>query len=685
MVTFRESGSHHSKGIIVAIGRLLSRDVTSVKSPGASNYSHSPDHDKDTHGEGGRSECKVESGHAPDNLFRDVILKCRDGSVGWSKFLLAANSPLLSKSLSQTEQDEGCDVILLPDMSVSTVTSMLGCTLNPAVRNDTLSVNEEEVMALLGFTILTASSPNLSTSGVLPSTPSTLTSSAVTPQSSMHFVTTSSLTNRHQRESMNESTLQQPPSTMLDQQQSLRRNLSVAPPVDETRMNNSSSAFFDAGAAPKRPPNSERELNTPTLSMDQEMSDNDNESEPETLGAISPTRSLLPDHLSCPECGLRFQRQLHLERHLASHDERNRLACQQCGKIFYHKDNLKLHQRYHLDKAETRACDECGENFQGSRALKSHKEKMHSPDITCPSCDKKFKSKSLLKRHQARIHPFKDTIERVDEGQEASGSEKEESTTVYCHICGKGFQSAQAMAVHKRSHQLPSSGSGGRASSSTSKYVHCPDCNKLFASPSHLKLHQKRSHETEHVQCDKCDKSVKNLRKHQMTCHPQESSLPSATKSPTSEPLESKALVPCPECDATFSSKYVMKSHFKRTHQVQKDFKCRRCDRTFVDNTGLRRHCRETHGENSHECSECGLFFPVRHSLERHLRNVHNPVKQECPKCGISVVHLSAHLTTVHKMSPGESRGTVEELTGKSAARTDLPYQPTKRQKQADD
>ena len=50
-------------------------------------------------------------------------------------------------------------------MSVSTVTSMLGCTLNPAVRNDTLSVNEEEVMALLGFTILTASSPNLSTSG----------------------------------------------------------------------------------------------------------------------------------------------------------------------------------------------------------------------------------------------------------------------------------------------------------------------------------------------------------------------------------------------------------------------------------------------------------------------------------------------------------------------------------------
>ena len=46
MVTFRESGSHHSKGIIVAIGRLLSRDVTSVKSPGASNYSHSPDHDK---------------------------------------------------------------------------------------------------------------------------------------------------------------------------------------------------------------------------------------------------------------------------------------------------------------------------------------------------------------------------------------------------------------------------------------------------------------------------------------------------------------------------------------------------------------------------------------------------------------------------------------------------------------
>ena len=49
--------------------------------------------------------------------------------------------------------EENYATLLLPDVSVATVSSMLKCTLNPAVKYDTLSVNELQVMKLLGFPI----------------------------------------------------------------------------------------------------------------------------------------------------------------------------------------------------------------------------------------------------------------------------------------------------------------------------------------------------------------------------------------------------------------------------------------------------------------------------------------------------------------------------------------------------
>ena len=68
---------------------------------------------------------------------------------------MAANSELLRASLGYFDEEDYA-TILLPDISVATVSSMLKCTLNPAVRNDTLSVNEVQVMKLLGFPVSTS-------------------------------------------------------------------------------------------------------------------------------------------------------------------------------------------------------------------------------------------------------------------------------------------------------------------------------------------------------------------------------------------------------------------------------------------------------------------------------------------------------------------------------------------------
>ena len=65
---------------------------------------------------------------------------------------MAANSELLRAALGYFDEEDYA-TLLLPDISVATVSSMLKCTLNPAVRNDTLSVNELQVMKLLGFPV----------------------------------------------------------------------------------------------------------------------------------------------------------------------------------------------------------------------------------------------------------------------------------------------------------------------------------------------------------------------------------------------------------------------------------------------------------------------------------------------------------------------------------------------------
>ena len=85
---------------------------------------------------------------------------------------------------------------------------------------------------------------------------------------------------------------------------------------------------------------------------------------------------------------------------------------------------------------------------------------------------------------------------------------------------------------------------------------------------------------------------------------------------------------------------------------------------------------REVHAENRFECSQCGHFFPVKSSLERHLITVHQPKKLECPYCPVQVVHITAHLISAHGIASIEARHLASELSGKFAARTNLPFDP---------
>ncbi len=109
-------------------------------------------------------------------FYQDVRIVCSDGVVvRWNRyasrlasnvdpmvfncrFLLAANSSMLAKCLFDSWQsDEDDSVVVVPGLSSATLGTMLACTLNRAVRGDILSVNEQQAMGLLGFSLLNGS------------------------------------------------------------------------------------------------------------------------------------------------------------------------------------------------------------------------------------------------------------------------------------------------------------------------------------------------------------------------------------------------------------------------------------------------------------------------------------------------------------------------------------------------
>ena len=144
-------------------------------------------------------------------------------------------------------------------------------------------------------------------------------------------------------------------------------------------------------------------------------------SQPEIIKAC---KSLIPPKAKSfvcpsPNCKLKFQRLLHYERHVGSCLAKSAAAggksaqqgdfeCVECGKLFHHPDNLKLHEKYHADLLIQKECNICGASgIMGRHALTAHMEKCHSTKIPCPICKKVLSSRRLLNRHISRIHQKK--------------------------------------------------------------------------------------------------------------------------------------------------------------------------------------------------------------------------------------------------------------------------------------
>ncbi|GFO37814.1 Zinc finger protein interacting with ribonucleoprotein k [Plakobranchus ocellatus] len=133
----------------------------------------------------------------------------------------------------------------------------------------------------------------------------------------------------------------------------------------------------------------------------------------------------------CDDCGRTFLQRCDLKRHSLIHTSQEPYRCTTCGKGYIRRSDLIVHMRFH-NKDRAFHCTSCDKKFFQSGDLNRHVRRAHKPEseLTCGHCDRKYACESTLIRHMKAVH--KDIIlqavdQRVQDlnGQDAAVSTKD--------------------------------------------------------------------------------------------------------------------------------------------------------------------------------------------------------------------------------------------------------------------
>ncbi|KAM4034514.1 uncharacterized protein ACNLHF_021152 [Anomaloglossus baeobatrachus] len=278
--------------------------------------------------------------------------------------------------------------------------------------------------------------------------------------------------------------------------------------------------------------------------------------------------------------------------------ERKVYPCLDCGKCYYKKGSLLIHQRIHTGE-KLHTCKHCGRNFVYKANLIEH-ERLHAGEkpFSCSDCGKCFKQKSHYFKHR-RSHtvvkkPFSCSVcgkrfkDRwtLDRHERIHTGEKPFS----CSECGKSFTQKYSFLEHQKIH-------------TGEKPFPCSKCGLRFTRKSKLARHE-RVHTGEKpficTECGKCFALKTTLGKHQRV-HTGEKPFP------------------CSECGKCFTQKYDVVEH-QKIHTGEKPYSCTKCGKGFIRKSKLIQHERIHTGEKPFSCTECGKCFTQKPGLVQHQK-----------------------------------------------------------------
>ena len=269
-------------------------------------------------------------------------------------------------------------------------------------------------------------------------------------------------------------------------------------------------------------------------------------------------KSVVKEHVKKPilvcsakNCGQKFQRTRDLHRHMACHSQEQRFVCDQCGKVFFHLDNLNLHIKYHEDLQRVHHCTFCQEKFRGYRALQTHIDDHHSAPIACPICQKLFKKRRLLrhmraKHGQEKIQSVK-SLKRLPTKPPSSpkGNAIDEliecqNRRIKCTSCDQTFANRYIAKYHLQKVHLKVQKAATKLSCSVceKKFVgppsrlarhmrevhaenrfECPQCGHFFPVKASLERHLSTVHHPQKLECPFCPVKVVHMSAHLMSTH----------------------------------------------------------------------------------------------------------------------------------------------------------------------
>ena len=246
----------------------------------------------------------------------------------------------------------------------------------------------------------------------------------------------------------------------------------------------------------------------------------------------------------------------------------------------------------------------------------------------CVICDKVFSESYLkvhLNAHLGKTLPKKNRRKKETE---------ESPPTVLCNQCGKSFDSARSLQIHRQQvHEVP---------------FKCSLCKERFTSQDlfaeHLCAHSGME------QCDLCEKAfatVKVLRQHLF--------LHKGAKGNR-----------CPLCGKTFLSRRSLRCHINRHIGVEnkQECKCNVCGKEFTTRSYLQRHL-QVHGEG-YPCSVCNKIVKFKGDLKRHAERYCEGKQFKCTLCG-KVFKRGIHFNK-HVKEHGKKRETKSAILGEDKA-----------------
>lgn len=172
----------------------------------------------------------------------------------------------------------------------------------------------------------------------------------------------------------------------------------------------------------------------------------------------------------------------------------------------------------------------------------------------------------------------------------------------------------------------------------------CPDCDRKFHAPSHLKRHRLCHSSERPFQCHICKKGFLqawHLGRH-MTIHT------------GNKPFR------CPECPKTFGSRFEMKTHCNYIHRGIKEHECLVCKKMFTLRSNLKVHMRKHTGEKPYECHFCLKRFGQRGHLQYHLK------KHEATEQKQSVTKGKSKPNKVKERAPSDCGSEMESINSES-------------------